>query len=76
MTDKTRRAELVAKVLQAAYSDGIAAALDRALEAAAGVALAYPALTHGALPSDAHAAAYQAAQEIGIAILALKEPRP
>jgi len=72
MTNKERRAVLVARVLQAAYSDGIGTALDRALDEAAGVALTFPAATHGALASDPHAAAAQAAQEIGDAILALK----
>lgn len=44
-----------------------------ALEEAAGLAGDYPAAIHGALATDPHAAALQAAQEICASILALME---
>lgn len=48
------------------------AARDLVLEEAANVAEAYPASTHGALATAPYAAAEQAADEIAVAIRALK----
>lgn len=54
------------------YLRGADAAIAIVLEEAASVAALFPAVTHGDLATDPHAAAAQAAQEIAAAILAMK----